>query len=92
MSEDKLDQPNVKLPEDKNSKGKKEKKKRKNPLVKWFREMKSELKKVVWPTPKQILNNTIIVLVIVVISSVVVWVVDEAGTYIVNTLIKLGGI
>ena len=92
MSEEKLDQPNVKLPEDKNGKGKKEKKKRKNPIVKWFREMKSELKKVVWPTRKQIINNTGIVLIIVVISSAVVFVVDQAGTYIVNTLIKLGGV
>ena len=89
MSEEKLDQPNVKLPEDK--KGKKEKKKRKNPIVKWFREMKSELKKVVWPTRKQIINNTAIVLVIVVISSAVVFCVDQAGSFIVTTLIKLGG-
>lgn len=89
MSEDKLDQPNVKLPEGK--KDKKEKKKRKNPIVKWFREMKSELKKVVWPTRKQITNNTLIVLVIVAISSVVVWAVDQMGAYIVDALIQLGG-
>lgn len=89
MSEEKLDQPDVKVPETK-SKGKKEKKKRKSRIVKWFREMKSELKKVVWPTPKQILNNTVIVLVIVVISSAVVWVIDQAGVSIFNLLIKLG--
>jgi preprotein translocase subunit SecE len=88
MSEDKLEQPNVKVPE---GKGKKEKKKRKNRIVKWLRELRSELKKVVWPTPKQIFNNTIIVLVIMAISSVVVWAVDQAGAYIVNTLISLGG-
>jgi preprotein translocase subunit SecE len=91
MSEEKLDQPNVKVPDSKTDKAKKEKKKRKNRILKWFREMRSELKKVVWPTRKQIVNNTIIVLVIVVVSSVVVWVVDQAGSYIVNTLIKLGG-
>ena len=73
MSEDKLEQPNVKVPEGK-AKNKKEKKKRKNRIAKWFREMRSELKKVVWPTPKQIMNNTIIVLVIMAISSAVVWV------------------
>lgn len=91
MSEDKLDQPNVKIPDSKKDKEKKEKKKRKNPIAKWFREMRSELKKVVWPTRKQIINNTIIVLVIVVISSAVLFVVDQAGTYIVQTLIKFGG-
>ena len=26
---------------------------------KWFREMKSELKKVIWPTGKQLTNNTL---------------------------------
>ncbi len=88
MSEEKLEQPNVKIPE---TKGKKEKKKRKFRIAKWFREMKSELKKVVWPTPKQIVNHTIIVLVIIVISSIVIWGVDQAGTYIVQTLIALGG-
>ena len=28
-------------------------------VARWFREMKSELKKVVWPTPKQTINNLI---------------------------------
>ena len=27
-------------------------------LSRWFREMKSELKKVVWPTKSQMVNNT----------------------------------
>ena len=27
-------------------------------IGKWFRELKSELKKVVWPTPKQLATNT----------------------------------
>lgn len=88
MSEEKLDQPNVKIPEGKKDK---EKKKHKSRIARWFREMKSELKKVVWPTPKQVMNQSIIVLVIMVISAVAVWIVDQAGTYIVNTLIQLGG-
>jgi preprotein translocase subunit SecE len=91
MSEEKLDQPNVKIPDSKKDKEKKEKKKRKNPIVKWFREMKSELKKVVWPTRKQIINNTVIVLVIVVISSAVLLVVDQVGAQIVGALVSLGG-
>jgi preprotein translocase subunit SecE len=91
MSEEKLDQPNVKIPDSKKDKDKKEKKKRKNPLGKWFREMKSELKKVVWPTRKQIINNTVIVLVIVVISSAVLWCVDQVGVQIVQALIAVGG-
>ena len=38
--------------------------------------MVSELKKVIWPTPKQLVNNTIAVLVIVVITAVIVLVLD----------------
>ena len=34
---------------------------------KWFRDMKSELKKVQWPTKKQTLNNTLIVIVCVIV-------------------------
>ena len=80
MSEDRLpDQPNTKLPDDKKGKDKKEKKKRKNPITRWFREMRSELKKVVWPTRKQVINNTIVVLIIMAISSVALWIVDEAA-------------
>ena len=33
-------------------------------VAKWFREMKSELKKVVWPTPKQFGKNTLVALVV----------------------------
>ncbi len=45
-------------------------------LSRWFREMKSELKKVVWPSPKQLLNNTLIVLAAVVIVGVIVCLFD----------------
>ena len=45
-------------------------------IAKWFREMKSELKKVVWPSGKQLLNNTIIVLVAVIVIGAVVFLFD----------------
>jgi preprotein translocase subunit SecE len=70
---------------------KKEKKKRKNRFAKWFREMRSELKKVVWPTPKQITNNTLVALVVMVIASVLVWGVDQIGAQIVHAIVSLGG-
>ena len=31
-------------------------------IGKWFKELKSELKKVQWPTKKQTINNTVIVI------------------------------
>ena len=40
-----------------------EKPRRMERVKKWFREMRSELKKVVWPTPKQVGKNTLVSLV-----------------------------
>mgnify|MGYP005804096439 CR=1 FL=1 len=52
----------------------KEKKNKKNSS--YFKDMKAELKKVVWPTPKELLNNTIAVIVFVLIIAVIVFVLD----------------
>lgn len=45
-------------------------------LKQWWKETRSELKKVVWPTPKQVVNNTIVVLVVVLLSAVFIGLVD----------------
>ena len=45
-------------------------------IARWFREMRSELKKVVWPTPKQLANNTLIVIVAVLIVGAVIGALD----------------
>ena len=60
-------------------------------VAKWWREMKSELKKVIWPTPKQTLNNTIAALVVMAISAVVIWGFDEIAQMIVKAVISLAG-
>ena len=44
----------------------------------FFKDFKAELKKVIWPTPKQLLNNTSAVVAIVLISAVLVFVLDIA--------------
>ena len=43
---------------------------------KFFREVKSELKKVVWPTRKQVINNALIVFAIVIIVGVIIYALD----------------
>ena len=45
-------------------------------LSRWFREMKSELKKVVWPSKEDVKTNTIVVLVTVAIAAVVMILLD----------------
>ena len=42
----------------------------------FMKSFKAELKKVNWPTPKQLFNNTVAVLTIVLITAVVVFVLD----------------
>ena len=44
----------------------------------FFKSFKGELKKVSWPTPKQLVNNTIAVIVIVVVIAAIVFVLDLA--------------
>ena len=59
---------------------------------KWFREMKSELRKVVWPTRQQLGKNTAISLVVMVASSLVIWGFDTLSTKLVQIIIKLPGL
>ncbi len=47
-------------------------------ITRWFRETKSELKKVVWPTRKQLTNNTAIVLVALVVVGIAIAGLDRA--------------
>ncbi len=54
---------------------------------KWFREMKSELKKVIWPTPKQLFNNTAVSVVVMVLSAIVLYVFDKLSGGIVEQII-----
>lgn len=62
-----------------------------NRLARWFREMRSELKKVVWPTPKQTVNNTIVALVVMGVSAIVVWALDQAAMQIFQAILALAG-
>lgn len=48
-----------------------------NPVVKYFKDLKGELKKVVWPSKKKVINNTAVVLVAMCICSIVIWAVDS---------------
>ena len=54
---------------------------------KYFRELRSELKKVSWPTPKQVLKNTLIVLACVVVVGAFIWMFDLIAGIGINGLI-----
>ena len=45
-------------------------------ICKYFRELRSELKKVVWSTPQQVLKNALIVVGCVLVVGVFIWLFD----------------
>ena len=60
-------------------------------VQKWFREMRSELKKVIWPTPKETAKKTGVALIVMAVSAVVIWGFDEIAQMIVKAVITLVG-
>ena len=60
-----------------------------NRVAKFFRDTKSELKKVVWPSGKQLLNNTLVVLVSVLIVGIIVCLFDLLAGFGIDLLGKL---
>ena len=44
----------------------------------FFKDFKAEIKKVIWPTPKQLVNNTVAIITMVIIIGAIVFVLDLA--------------
>ena len=57
-------------------------------ICRYFRELRSELKKVVWPTPKQVLKNALVVLACVIVVGVFIWLFDFVAQFGINALIS----
>ena len=58
----------------------------------WFREMKSELKKVVWPNRKTVMENTGTVLLCSLVIGACIWIFDAVVVNAFRMLISvLGG-
>ena len=58
-------------------------------VCKYFRELRSELKKVTWSTPKQVLKNTLIVVACVLVVGVFIWLFDFVARVGIDALIGL---
>lgn len=54
----------------------------------YFRDLRSEFKKVTWPTRKQVVNNTIVVLVTIVLAGIVVWGLDSLFSFLIKLLLQ----
>ncbi len=57
-------------------------------IVDWAKEIKSELKKVVWPSFAKVRKNTLIVIIYVLLVGVVIMALDWVFTYLINFIIK----
>ena len=56
---------------------------------KYFRELRSELKKVVWSTPQQVLKNAAIVVCCVIAVGVFIWLFDFVANIGIDALISV---
>ena len=68
---------------------KKVEKKARKDYLKWFREMRSELKKIVWPSAEKTAKDTGTVLLCSLAVGVVIWIFDAVAMNVVQFIIKL---
>jgi len=78
-----------KVAETENKPQKPAKEKKKGKVKEAWRGFRSETKKIVWPTWKQVLKNTGVVLVIVVICAIIIGALDYAFSQGIIALTKL---
>ena len=65
--------------------------KKKKSRGQWFREMKSELKKVVWPNKQTVLKNTGTVLLCSVVIGAFIWAFDFVAVSAVQMILNVFG-
>lgn len=65
----------------------KAKKKPFSAIAKFFRETKAEFKKVIWPTKKQLINNSIVVIVTIIAAGIFVCALDVVFDWIVKLVL-----
>jgi preprotein translocase subunit SecE len=57
-------------------------------LVRYIKETRQELKKVSWPSKKDLIKNTSVVLTVVVSSTILVWVLDTVLSSALGFILK----
>ena len=60
-------------------------------IARFFRELRSELKKVSWPTRADTLKKTGIVSVCVIVVGIIVWIFDGIASSVIDALLSLFG-
>lgn len=57
-------------------------------MKKYFKEVKNEMKKVVWPTFAKVRQNTLIVIVYVLLVGIVIWGLDWLFTWLMSLIVS----
>lgn len=65
-----------------------EAKKKRFSLLRYLKETRQELKRVTWPTGKELLKNTGIVLAVVVSFTLIVWGLDTLLSWLLSVIVK----
>ena len=55
-------------------------------IKKFFKELRSEIKKIVWPSKKQVLNNTGVVISCSIGVGVIIWALDFVFRFLISLL------
>ena len=58
-------------------------------IGKSFKNMYHELKKVTWPTRKELLNYSVVVFVFLIVMGVIIGVIDTGAGALINLIVKL---
>ena len=83
--------PKESVSSDKKAKAPKKKEKKPNRVLRWLKDLKGELKKVTWPSAKDVVKNVGIVIVCVLIVGACIWVFDALAHAVVGALLQLFG-
>lgn len=63
---------------------------KKGGLKKYLKDLKSELKKVVWPSRKQVVNNTGVVITVMGIMGIFLFAIDTGLAAVVKAVLSIG--
>ena len=63
--------------------------KKPNRVLRWLKDLRGELKKVTWPSMKDVVKNVGIVIACVIVVGVCIWVFDYLAHAVVGALLKL---
>lgn len=73
----------------KSVKNSKNAKKKPNKVVKYLKDLKSEIKKVVWPSFSKVRNNTLVVVVTMTLCGLAIWGIDSGLTAIIRLALSI---